>query len=108
MVSSAETTTLSPEILDDPLQYLLSDSEDTSEVRQVRIQDEGSKPQRANVIVGGVPMLGVIDTAADVTMIGGEIFKKVAAVAKFCKRDFKPTDKTSTTMTGNLFDLTGN
>ena len=33
MVSSAETTTLSPEILDDPLQYLLPDSEDTSDVR---------------------------------------------------------------------------
>ena len=30
--------------------------------------------------VGGVPMLGVIDTAADVTIMGGEMFKKVAAV----------------------------
>ena len=60
----------------------------------MRIQDEGSKPQRAHVTVGGVPMLGVIDSAADVTIIGGEIFKKVAAVAKLRKRDFKPADKT--------------
>ena len=39
-------------------------------------------------------MLGVIDTAADVTIMGGEMFKKVAAVAKLHKRDFKPADKT--------------
>ena len=107
MVSSAETTTLSPEILDDPLQYLLSDSEDTSEVRQVRIQDEGSKPQRANVTVGGVPMLGVIDTAADVTIIGGEMFKKVAAVAKLRKKDFKPADKTPYNYDRKPFRLDG-
>ena len=63
MVSSTEFE-ISKKILDDPLQYLLSDSDDA---RQVRIQDQGSKPQKAKVVVGGVPMSGVIDTAAGVT-----------------------------------------
>ena len=30
-------------------------------------------------------MLGVIDTAADITIMGGEMFEKVAAVAKLHK-----------------------
>ena len=64
MVSSTESE-LSQEILDDPLHYLLSDSEeDSGDVSQVRIQDHGSKPQSAKVVVGGVPMLGIVDTAA--------------------------------------------
>ena len=39
-------------------------------------------------------MLGVIGTAADVTIMEGETFKKVAAVAKLHKTDIKPADKT--------------
>ena len=93
MVNSTETK-ISEEILDDPLQYLLSDSDDASDVRQVQIQDQGSRPQKVKVVVGGVPMLGVIDTAADITITGGGMFEKVAVVAKLHKKDFKPADKT--------------
>ena len=57
MVSSIEIEILK-EIMDDPLQYLLSESDDLSYVRHVRIQDQGSKPQKAKVVVGGVPMSG--------------------------------------------------
>ena len=57
MVSSIEIEILK-EIMDDPLQYLLSDSDNLSYVRHVRIQDQGSKPQKAKVVVGGVPMSG--------------------------------------------------
>ena len=57
MVSSIEIEILK-EIMDDPLQYLLSESDDLSYVRHVRIQDQRSKPQKAKVVVGGVPMSG--------------------------------------------------
>ena len=43
MVSSTEIEILK-EILDDPLQYLLSDLDDLSNEREVQIQDQGSKP----------------------------------------------------------------
>ena len=106
MVSSAGTE-ISQEILDDPLQYLMSDSDDSTDVRQVRIQDQGSRPQKVRVTVGGVPMLGVIDTAADISIMGGNVFKKVATVAKLRKRDFKPTDKTPYNFDGKPFRLDG-
>ena len=69
-----------PPELDDPMQCLLSDSEGSSDVKQVRVQDRGSKPRKVKVVVGGVPVLGVVDTAADVTIVGGEVFKQVAVV----------------------------
>ena len=107
MVSSTESE-LSQEILDDPLRYLLSDSEeDSGDVRQVRIQDHGSKPRRAKVVVGGVPMLGIVDTAADITIIGGELSKKIAAAARLHKKDFKPADKTPYNYDKKPFHLDG-
>lgn len=39
-------------------------------------------------------MIGVVDTAADVTIMGGDVFKEVAATCKLHKRDFKPVNKT--------------
>ena len=44
--------------------------------------------------MSGVCALSSQDTTADVTIMGGEMFKKVAAVAKLRKKDFKPADKT--------------
>ena len=38
-------------------------------------------------------MIGIIDSGADITIIGGELFKKVATGAKLKKRDFKKPDK---------------
>ena len=52
-------------------------------------------------------MSGVIDTAADVTIVGGEMFKKVAAVAKLRKKDFKPADKTPYNYDKKPFRLDG-
>lgn len=71
-------------VTDDPMDYLLSDS-DKCEIRQICVQDQGSVNQQAREIVGGVPMLGVMDMGADVTM-GGSTFKRVAAAAKLHKR----------------------
>ena len=69
---------------------IYSDSDDSDEVRQVRVYDKGSKPHCANVNIQGVLMSGVVDSGADITIMGGEMFKLVAVVAKLKKRDFKP------------------
>ena len=51
-------------------------------------------PQRVRIEIQGVPAEGVIDSGADITIIGGELFKKVATVARLKKRDLKKADKT--------------
>ena len=78
----------------DPMQYLLSDDsdDDNMEVRLVRVHDRGSKSQCVRV-VQGVPMCGIVDSAADITIMGGNAFKQVAAAAKLKKKDFKPPDQ---------------
>ena len=70
----------------DPLSLLYSDSEGT--VDTVRVNDKGSRPQYVNVEIQGVPTSGVIDTGADITIIGGGLFKKVATAARLRKKDF--------------------
>ena len=56
-----------------------SDTDSEEEVRQVRSNDEGSRPQFVRVGVQGVPMNGVVDTGADITTTNGPMFKRVAA-----------------------------
>ena len=46
------------------------------------------------VQVQGVPAFGIIDTRADITVIGGKLFKRVATIARLKKRDLKRADKT--------------
>ena len=53
-------------------------------------------------------MSGIIDTAADVPIMGGEMFKKVSAVVKLCEKDFKPADKTPYNYEKKPFRLDGN
>ena len=64
-----------------PFELLLSDSEEESRVLQVRVEDKGSKSQLALVEIAGVLANGIVDTAADITIMGPEIIKKVASVA---------------------------
>ena len=92
---STETT---PTTSEDPRQYL---------VNEVRVQDKGSHPQSVRVVVAGVPVDGVVDTAADITIVGAETFKRTAAVAKLRKRDLKPADKTPRTYDQKTFRLDG-
>ena len=73
----------------------------------MRVFDRGSKPQRVQVVVEGVPIKGVVDSGADITIIGGEAFKQVAAVARLRKHDFKPPDKTLKTYNQQTFRLDG-
>ena len=54
------------------MEFLLSDSEEDDAVRQVRISDKGSESQCVRVLIQGVPSVGLVDTAADITIIGGD------------------------------------
>ena len=85
-------TTLKTTLLSDAMLSLLFSSEESDDVRQIRVTDQGSEPRHAKVEVQGVPARGVIDSAA-ITIIGGGLFKRVAAVAKLKKRDLKKVDQ---------------
>ena len=67
---------------DDPLKYLISDLDDEEPcVGVILIPDAGSKYQYAKVVVGGVPLYGIVDSGADITIMGSNAFKQVATVA---------------------------
>ena len=74
-------------------------------VKKVRVQDKGSRPQSVRVVVAGVPVDGIVDTAADITIVGAETVKRIAAVVKRKKRDLKPADKTPHTYNHKIFCL---
>ena len=48
----------------------------------LRVEDRGSKTRHAHVLVEGVPTDGVIDSGADITIMGGALFRQVVAVGK--------------------------
>ena len=56
---------------------------------------------------GGEPCLGIIDTGSDVTIVGSDLFKKIATVSRLKKRDFKQPDKTPVTYNQQPFELHG-
>ena len=84
-----------------------SDEENPAAVKAVRITDQGSVPQCVRVQVQGVPAYGLIDSGADITIIGGTLFKKVATVAKLRKRDFMKADKVPRTYDQRPFQRDG-
>ena len=77
------------------------------DVCMVRVCDKGSGPRRANVTIQDVPAVGMMDTGADITIMGGELFKKVAAIARLRKRDFKEADKVPQAYNHQKFVLDG-
>ena len=90
----------------DPLDLLYSSSED-SDIRTVRVSDQGSHSKCLKVQVQGEPAYGIIDSGADLTIMGGKLFKKVAAAARLKRRDFKKADKTPRTYDRKPFTLNG-
>ena len=70
-----------------------SSSDSDGEVKAIRVQDEASKPCCERILAQGVPAYGIIDTAADITIIGGNLFRKLASVACLKKKSLKPADK---------------
>lgn len=108
--NQTKTKMVQSKLDDNPLHYLLSDSSDsegTSEVKQIRLVDQGSHPQHVRVVVGGVPMEGVVDSGSDITILGGEMFKQIATVARLHKKDFKPPDKQPRTYNQQTFHIDG-
>ena len=90
-----------------PLSLLFSDSEEEDGVKQIRVTDSGSCSQLAKVDVHGVPADGIIDTAADITIMGCKLFALVAATAKLRKRNFRKPDKTPRSYDRRIFHLNG-
>ena len=90
-----------------PLSLLFSESDEDGDVKQVMVTDSGSHPQLARVNVMGVPADGVVDTAADITIMGGKLFAMVASSARLRKKDFKPPDKVPRTYDRKVFQLNG-
>ena len=69
----------------------------------VWVQDNGSSCQRAKVLVEGVPAEGIID----ITIMGGDLFRKVSAVGRLKRRTFKKVDKVPHTYDRRPFSLDG-
>ena len=59
------------------------------------------------LLIQGVPAYGIIDSGADITIMGGVLFKKVAAVAKLKKQDLKRPYKTPRNYDLTPFTLDG-
>ena len=76
-------------------------------VTEVRVHDKGSQPQSVRVNIAGVSIDGVLDAAAELTIVGAETFKHLAAVKKLRKRDLKPADKTPLTYGQRTIRLDG-
>ena len=92
------------------LSYLLpEDSSDDSggEVRQVRINDSGSRQRYVRVRIGGVPVRGTIHSGSDITIIGRDLFRRIAAVARLRKSQLLKPDKIPKTYDGKTFRLDG-
>ena len=90
-----------------PLNLLFSESDEEGDVRQVTVTDSGSRSQLARVSVHGVPAEGVVDTAADITIMGGQLFALVASSARLRKKNYKTPDKIPRTYDRKIFHLDG-
>ena len=74
-----------------------SSSEDDSEVHQVRICDQGGKKHLVNVQLEGVPACGNIDSGSDITIVGEDLFRRIATIARLNKSQFRKPDRTPRT-----------
>ena len=104
-----QVRTMEPETpsgTDDLLELLLSDS-DAEQVNLVQVQDKGSSAKGVTVQIQGVPAVGVIDSGSDLTIIGADLFAKVALAARLHKRDFKKADRILRTYDQRTFSLDG-
>ena len=82
-------------------------TDDNTEVHQVHVHDHRSIPRCVRVVVQGVPMYGIVDSAADITVMGGDAFKQVAAAAKSKRNVFEPPDQVPRNYDRRPFHLDG-
>ena len=73
----------------------------------VQVHDQGSSAKAATVQVQGVQAVGVIDSGSDITIMGGELFARVALAARLRKKDFKKPDRIPKTYDQRTFTLDG-
>jgi hypothetical protein len=86
---------------------LVSSSSDEEGVRQVRISYGGSHQQHVDLLLAGVPVRGVIDSGSDITIIGGDMLRRVAAAARLKKKHLLKPDKVPRMYDGRTFTLNG-
>ena len=80
---SREDRQSTEQVASTPENLLYSDSDsETAKSYTLRVADGGSIAQCVKVQVQGVPAYGLIDTGADISIIGGKLFKKVTTVAR--------------------------
>lgn len=72
----------------------------------IRVSDKGCLPQCVCVLIQGVPAYSINDTAANITIMGGQLFCKVAIVAHL-KKKCKRADKRSRNYDQHPFRLDG-
>ena len=93
-VTSCPTVVEDASTSEDPLTFLQSDSDQEGEdVKVIRVNDKGSWSRGAQVQVQGVSAWGIVDTGADITIMGKKLFKTVATVNKLKKSQFKKPDR---------------
>ena len=93
-----------------PIEFLFSDSSDSDdggEVPAVRVNDGGSRPRCVRLQIQGVPVVGILDSGSDITIMGGTLFKKVATAANLKRKGLKDSDKVPRTYTQKPFTLDG-
>ena len=91
-----------------PVDSLLSsDSDEGARTQWVRIDDRRSRHCYAEVQLEGVPARGIVDSGSDITILGGDLFRKVAAVARLRKSQFKKPDKVPRNYDRRVFSLDG-
>ena len=83
-----------------------SDSEDGG-VGQIRIDDRGGQQQYVDVLVESVQAKGVIDSGVEITIINGNLFAIIAAVARLKKSRLKPADRVPRTHDRKTLTLDG-
>lgn len=76
-------------------------------MKLVCVVDQGSRSQCAMVVVRGVPLMGIVDTGANITRLGVDAFKRVASVTKLKKRDFKQPDEVPRNYDQQPFHING-
>jgi len=66
------------------------------------VEDSGSATQCVKLSLQGVPVYRIIDSGTDITIIGGQLFKRVALVACLKKKDFMKPVKLQEQMTKTI------
>ena len=88
------------------LELLPSDS-DEKEVKLVHVACPNGQTKCARVLIQGVEASGIVDTGAEITTIGRNLFLTIATTNKLKKHDLKKPDKVPKNYDRKPFTLDG-